>query len=689
MKKLNIFSIILAFTVLLAGCAKEISVKSLNELELSQTYVSIAPAGSTATVTITANTGWAVDTETIPEWLTLSATSGAAGSTTTVNISAPACEYGREAVLQIRADVHTQFLTVRQGNMVAEEVSCKAAMTGTAGKTYKVTGAVTKIVNTSYGNLYISDGSIAPEDGITENACYIYGTLDAKGAEKNFLSLGIEVGDVITVEGPLKYYDANTPELVNVTVSKIEKSLLKIDKDTFALPKEGGEFEVRAAYKGNGAYAEIAGDSFVQLVGSEYVPGIPSKLEKTPADTLIMKFSVSANEGGVRNASFIISSSQKTIEDSGAAKVSTTSMTVTVTQEGSATPINEVVVGQPCFVAGTITGFCAAGFIITDETGSILYYQSKFANPNNYVIGDKVEITCSKATAYNGALEVEPDNITNEVKVGHEDVIYPAPVLMGRAAVEEYLASCDGVTALCKYVKVCGKVSISGNYYNIIFGDSEKQGSFYQATDAQKALVENDKMYELTGYLIGYSKSKDVVKYANFLVLDAKELNPTKTFAEIIAAGAGNYSCEATVVAVGSNQVALTDGTEYMFMYNKAKNAAVGTKILLNGPVTQYNGCWEWNNPAFYVSVKDVPVVHPTAVDMTAAEFTAYQSAPGVKYYKVVGTKGSSGYDVTGDGFVINPYSNVTINPGSVTLYGYSIGINSNKMNFVVASVEQ
>lgn len=312
MKKLNIFSIILAFTVLLAGCAKEISVKSLNELELSQTYVSIAPAGSTATVTITANTGWAVDTETIPEWLTLSATSGAAGSTTTVNISAPACEYGREAVLQIKADVHTQFLTVRQGDMVAEEVSCKVAMTGTAGKTYKVTGAVTKIVNTSYGNLYISDGSITDEDYIDENACYIYGTLDAKGAEKNFLSLGIEVGDVITVEGPLSYY-GTTPELVNVTVSKIVKSLLKLSDEPASeeVGKEGGLVSVRAAYKGNGAYATMlkGAESWITLQSTEYIAGVPSKLVKEPADTMIFNFNVSANEDDTRIGTIQISSS--------------------------------------------------------------------------------------------------------------------------------------------------------------------------------------------------------------------------------------------------------------------------------------------------------------------------------------------------------------------------------------------
>ena len=59
-----------------------------------------------------------------------------------------------------------------------------------------------------YGNWYLTD-----ETG----TIYIYGTLDAKGNEKNFLSLGIEVGDIVTVEGPKTLY-GTTDELVNVTV---------------------------------------------------------------------------------------------------------------------------------------------------------------------------------------------------------------------------------------------------------------------------------------------------------------------------------------------------------------------------------------------------------------------------------------------------------------------------------------
>lgn len=309
MKKISIFSVVLALAVLITGCAKESAVKSLKELEISNSYVSIPPAGGSSTVTFKANEAWKFKGD-IPEWINISATSGAANAETAVTFSADACEYGREAVLQIETGVHVQFMTVRQGDMVAEEVTCKEAMTGTAGKTYKIKGAVTKIVNTTYGNLYLTDGSITPDDKLDENAAYVYGTLDAKGAEKNFLSLGIEIGDVITIEGPLSYY-GTTPELVNVTVLNIEKSLLKLTDESADVTRDGGNVSVKVAYKGNGAYASIldGAESWITLKSTDYIAGVPTKIEKAPADTMVFNFAVAANEADTREGKIQFSSS--------------------------------------------------------------------------------------------------------------------------------------------------------------------------------------------------------------------------------------------------------------------------------------------------------------------------------------------------------------------------------------------
>ena len=95
----------------------------------------------------------------------------------------------------------------------AVEATCAQIIAGEEGTVFRVTGTCTEIKNTVYGNWMLKD-----ETG----EVYIYGTLDAQGATKNFSSLGIEVGDVITVKGPKKTYNG-TVELVDVTVEKIVK----------------------------------------------------------------------------------------------------------------------------------------------------------------------------------------------------------------------------------------------------------------------------------------------------------------------------------------------------------------------------------------------------------------------------------------------------------------------------------
>ncbi len=91
--------------------------------------------------------------------------------------------------------------------------TCAEVLAGADGTIYQVTGKCVEIANTTYGNWYLEDAT---------GKVYIYGTLDAEGNTKNFASLGIEVGDEITVEGPRKTYK-ETVELVDVKVIAIKK----------------------------------------------------------------------------------------------------------------------------------------------------------------------------------------------------------------------------------------------------------------------------------------------------------------------------------------------------------------------------------------------------------------------------------------------------------------------------------
>ncbi len=317
MKLRYLFSVVLSSVLLLAGCSMDEPAGSFDNIKLSQTYLSIPTTGGTATVTVTATEEWAFveddtwpnvitrdkDTKEItksePAWLAVDKMSGDAGETV-LTFSAEASDAGREFELQIKAGNNTQFIRIRQGSMAAVSATCKDVIAGPDGKTYRVKGVCTSIVQTVYGNWYLNDGT---------GEVYVYGTLDKDGATKNFSSWGLEVGDEIEVEGPKLTY-GSTVELVDVTVIKINKSLVKVTTEPQHVAKEGGEFEVKVAYKGNGAFYSIPDDiqSWVSVSDMTYKAGTPTKIEQNPADTAIVKIAVLPNAGGDRSAKITFSS---------------------------------------------------------------------------------------------------------------------------------------------------------------------------------------------------------------------------------------------------------------------------------------------------------------------------------------------------------------------------------------------
>lgn len=306
MKLRYLFSAILA-SALLVGCNEE-ELGTLGNITLDESYLSIPNAGGSTVLTVSATDAWEfVTNDTWPEvikrnsdgsiksqtpsWLAADKMSGAAGETK-VTFSAEAFEGGRELELTIKVGENSQFVRVRQGSMTAVTVTCAEANTSPEGKNVRVKGVCTSIVNTTYGNWYLEDKT---------GSVYIYGTLDKKGAEKNFTSLGIELGDVVTVEGPVGSYKGS-PQLVNVTVINIKKSLIKVVNTSTTIAKKGGEFSVKVAYKGNGVFPSVPEDcDWVKYVGMDYLKGVPTKIEPNPADTAVAKFSVAANDGAARS----------------------------------------------------------------------------------------------------------------------------------------------------------------------------------------------------------------------------------------------------------------------------------------------------------------------------------------------------------------------------------------------------
>ena len=294
--KLKYFISFFALVALLSACSDDDAITLLDEIKVSSSYVAIDEAGGSNTITINAKEAWSFDEAELPAWLTVSPMNGGAGETK-VTFSAEAAPDGRTAVLHVACADKKQTINVIQGLAVVKEATCAEVIAGPESKTYRVTGTVTRIVNTTYGNWYLVD-----ETG----EVYIYGTLDAKGGTKNFLSLGLDEGDIVTVEGPKTVYNG-TVELVDVTVVKIQKSLVKVegyDPEDATIPLEGGNVTVNLSCKtANGISVEIPDEAKSWL-------GIVSV---TGGAEPVVTFHANANNGGDRSTNVVF----KTVDDKG------------------------------------------------------------------------------------------------------------------------------------------------------------------------------------------------------------------------------------------------------------------------------------------------------------------------------------------------------------------------------------
>lgn len=317
MKK--IFSI---FGALLAGammfsCADQYEEEITFGTEISASVEALAEFAAedaeAQTFDVEANGEWSIIA---PSWLEISPRAGEAGTTTvtvkpTNNYMMVEQEngemvqelgYAREATIQIAgeqdmqvavdADGDGQQDVDEEGELVWESVSALAEVlvkqagdpdkvyTGPEKLTvaefikradaktpYELTGTITRVANTYYGNFDLTD-----ETG----TIYIYGLLDAEG-EKCYEAKGLKLGDIITVQGTYTLYNT-THEIVNATyISHEEGGPVEI------MPSSIGDFLEAAnpsqLYELTGVVKNITSEVYgnfdlVDATGSVYVYGL-------------------------------------------------------------------------------------------------------------------------------------------------------------------------------------------------------------------------------------------------------------------------------------------------------------------------------------------------------------------------------------------------------------------------------
>lgn len=390
MKLKYLFPLFIATVALITSCTDEDSVTLLDEIQVSSSYVSLPEGGGSATITVTAQDSWTAEKvmteKDSVKWLTISSMAGSAGETE-LTFSAPSTLDGRTAEVLLHCAGKTQRINIIQGLPKISEATVEDVKAGPDGKTFRVTGVATSIVNTEYGNWYLTD-----ETG----TIYIYGTLDAKGSEKNFLSLGLEVGDEVTVQGPKLTY-GSTIELVNVTVIKINKSLVKVDSvENEVLPVEGGEFTAYLTCKGQGVSVEIPEDAKSWLSISSI---------ESAGEEVVVKFKAAANAGGDRGTTI-------TFRTTDGSKNYTTQ--ATLSQKGAIVKATvaeflAAEVGDTQYrlsgVITNITNTTYGNLYLRDFSGETYVYGIQDFQDKGLKVGDIITIV-GKRAAFNGTPQV-------------------------------------------------------------------------------------------------------------------------------------------------------------------------------------------------------------------------------------------------------------------------------------------
>ena len=437
MKLKYFFPLFIASVALMISCDDEFSVTLLDEIQVSSSYVSIPVAGGSTSITVTANDSWTVENSL--QWLTISSTSGSAGEST-LTFSAESTLDGRTGEVKIQCGDKTQRVNVIQGLATIETATCADVIAGPDSKTYQVTGVCTAITNTTYGNWYLEDAT---------GSIYIYGTLDAKGGTKNFLSLGLEVGDEVTVQGPKTTY-GSTVELVNVTVITINKSLIKVDSvENAVLPIEGGEFIAYLTCKGQGVSVEIPEDAESWLS----ISSIQS--EGTYA---VVKFKASANTGGDRGTTITFHTTDGTKDYSSQTSLSQTGAIV----EASIAEFLAAEVGDTQYrLAGVITSITNATsgrLYLRDFSGEVYVYGIQDFSTKGLKVGDIITIV-GKRAAYNGTPQVSGAVLESFIPVT-------------AATIAEVLTKPDDPNT---YFMVTGEISriAAGDYGNLDLKDGD------------------------------------------------------------------------------------------------------------------------------------------------------------------------------------------------------------------------
>ncbi|MBR5633648.1 MAG: DNA-binding protein [Prevotella sp.] len=387
------------------SCSDDNDPTYLDEVRVSSSYVAIPQDGGNVTIDVTAVAEWAINSESIPEWLTVSPASGNAGNAT-ITFSADKADATRSVELLLNCSGKAQRISVVQQAeetdpviyTVAEAVAMIKNKQQPEAAVY-VKGIVCRIqeISVQYGNAtyFLSDDGKYSADGVwlqVYRGKWLNGANFTKGDE-------FGVGDEMLVKGVLIDYQG-TPETSQGTceVISITKSLIGIDgvellnvedgEGVTEFPLEGGAIKVKVSSKGNGFHVVIpeAAKKWLHIAdfGPDYVT-----------------LEADANTGGDRNvtvgftteASGTTYSCEQSFSQKGAIIAATVAEFLAAAEDNTQYRLT-----------GVITSLYASdkqgkSFTIADYTGSVLIYRAEGFLEAGAKVGDVVTVV-GKRTSY-------------------------------------------------------------------------------------------------------------------------------------------------------------------------------------------------------------------------------------------------------------------------------------------------
>lgn len=286
----------------------------------------------------------------------------------------------------------------------------------------------------------------------------------------------------------------------------------------------------------------------------------------------------------------------------------------------------------------------ARGFVASDGRNAVYVYTQGSDFNGIAQVGDRVKFEGTKTT-YAGVPEITPVTSLTVLSSGNA-VSYP-PVADITSTIDSYAAT------KAEYISITGKLSISGNYYNLIVDGATRQGSVVYPVEALGAAAWDGKDVTITGYFNGITGSG---KYVNVITITMTEpgsdpgtgpVTGGQTVTEIISAPDNTeVECEALVSAISTSGFIATDGTNAVYVYTNRTDfngvANVGDRVSFKGTKVTYNGVPEIS-PVTDVTILSSgnAVSYPTAKDINST-FLDYSAAK-AEYITFSGTLTVSG----------------------------------------------